>query len=627
MNKSRINISRILIVLSLLAVMGINPVIAAESLKSKDAVNKNRGLELRGEIKIDAYSKKISLSLRNTDIRQVLKMLADKAGLNVVVHDSVYGKISLDLVDVKLNKAFEYVMTMNGLSFWKDGNTLIVASKFVSNNISLSNGKMKPINVKYMDANSVASFLNANIFSMNRPDLTTAPIVVTNPRTNQVYVFGSDADIAMAEKTVELLDLKPLIKTFNVNYSNPTKVAGNICNLIFNSNYTNIGKSAGSTPSSNTVVDNGFSLICSQTNDVDTSSTSTSNNGSGSSNTNNNNNNNNNNGMMSGSQSSNSMNQAVSTIGADGKEIPSGAGQFQGLQNQQVNSPLKSLNVSGYAVFANDEVSQVNVMGTEQQIKLAEEMIKKLDKRPLQAYFDISIIEVNETNNKNFNGALSIVNKYVDNLNLNDAGGLTYSKTTRLDTSISSLLATTKGKLLANPKMIVASNTEAKFNVTEKEGGSVSVTATPGTNNNNPVLTYSIGAAVDTGINVTLKPLIKPNGQILLTISPSYITTKPEKLAGNAATNTQVSQTLTAQRDFTLTDVILKDGETFVLGGLINEKEEKTRNKPSLFGAIPFVGGFFGLTQNNKTRSELIFIITPHILKDPDNIPSTEEAI
>lgn len=639
MYKGQKSISKILISLYLSLIIGVAPSFADDSLKLKGIVGNEKGIGLKGEVKIDDYSQKINLSLRNTDLKQVLRMLADKANLNILVHDSVNGKVSLDLIDVSLNKAFEYVMTVNGLSYWKDGNTLIVASKSKSAQLGLTKREMKPIDVKYIDAGSVAGFLNANIFSLNRPDMTSAPIVVTNPRTNQLYVFGNDADIAMAEKTVEMLDVKPLVKMFNVNYTNPTKVAGNVCNLVFGSSYTSTNNTGanGANGGANGVngagaaaggangganganggaqtaggflqvqprdFSNGFNLVCGQSNQYMINAT----NAEGS--------------VVDG-------NNASITSPEGENSVFSGAGNFEG-----VKSSLESLNVLGYAVLANDETSQISVMGTEQQLKLVEDVLNKFDKRPLQAYFDISVIEVTETNTKNLNSVVSYVNKYGDSLNL-DSTGLKFDPhnlhqktvtTATGDFQVNSFLNLTKGKLLSNPRLIVSSNTEAKFNVTDKAQGPVtSIREADG--NGGFRVTYSIGEAIDLGIEVTIKPVIKPNGEISLNINPTYTTLIGTVEVGNEDTGI-ASQSLTAEREVALENVIIKDNETFVLGGLIRETDNKQANKIPVISAIPIIGGIFGSTETARVRSELIFVITPHIIKDPANIPSESESL
>ena len=190
-------------------------------------------IPLKGGVNIDNKNQKISISLRDSDVRQVLRMIADKAGLNIIFHDSVTGKVTLDLMNVNLNKAFEYVMTLNNLTYWMDNNTLVIAPKDSASKLGINKTEIKPIKIKYLDAATVAKFLNTNIFSLNRPDISTNPIVVTNPATNEVLIFGNSSDVVLAQKVINYMDIKPNVKNFTVNFIDPSTAASMICNTVF----------------------------------------------------------------------------------------------------------------------------------------------------------------------------------------------------------------------------------------------------------------------------------------------------------------------------------------------------------------------------------------------------------
>jgi type IV pilus assembly protein PilQ len=66
------------------------------------------------------------------------------------------------------------------------------------------------------------------------------------------------------------------------------------------------------------------------------------------------------------------------------------------------------------------------------------------------------------------------------------------------------------------------------------------------------------------------------------------------------------------------TNIMVRNGQTVVIGGLFREKDLSTVNKVPLLGDIPLVGALFRSTDDNKVREEIIIILTPHIL-DPSN--------
>ena len=72
---------------------------------------------LTGDVRLTNSNDKITLSLRDSDVKQVLRMFADKAGKNIVFHSSVDGKVTLDLVDMPINDAFALVLQVTGLNY------------------------------------------------------------------------------------------------------------------------------------------------------------------------------------------------------------------------------------------------------------------------------------------------------------------------------------------------------------------------------------------------------------------------------------------------------------------------------------------------------------------------------
>ena len=89
-------------------------------------------INLDGAVNLNNGERKISVSLRDSDLKQALRMIADKAGLNIIFHSSVTGTVTLDLVNVTLNDAFKMIMQASDLSFFIDKGTLVVMTKDAS---------------------------------------------------------------------------------------------------------------------------------------------------------------------------------------------------------------------------------------------------------------------------------------------------------------------------------------------------------------------------------------------------------------------------------------------------------------------------------------------------------------
>ena len=205
--------------------------------------NNSTNIKLEGDISLTKGNQIICVSLRDSDVKQALRMFADKAGLNIVFHKSVDGKITMDLVNVTLNNAFKMIMQMAELSYVIEHDTIMVMSAEASKTMSVSMENMSTIPVKYADASSLAQFLNKNIFSSNKPGLSNNEIVVANQGKNELIIFGTPGDYKMAKKVVEKLDTKPTTTIFKVNHSTPKEMATMLCQSLF-PNLANSGSSS-----------------------------------------------------------------------------------------------------------------------------------------------------------------------------------------------------------------------------------------------------------------------------------------------------------------------------------------------------------------------------------------------
>ena len=520
------------------------------------------GIQLKGGVKIDYEKQVVTLNLRDSNLRQVLRMLADKADMNVIIHGSVSGTITIDLVDVNLNKAFEYIMTMNNLTYWKDGNTLIIASNDEALDLGLNIIKLKSIKIKYTDASKIANFLNKNVFSINRPNISTSSIITTNPSTNEILVFGSDNDIALAEEVVQYLDIKPQIKNYEINYVDPVAIASKICWTVFESEdgEESFSKDADLSEGSETT------LVCGNTSESDGESDS---------------------------------------------------------------NVLEDFSTPSYWVLADSGLNQITIYGgTSEQLNMADEIIKNFDKREPQVYLEVSILELNlnDTQGLEFNynfskggdGIASFAEGSLGIKNLSDVlhNGRAYIIPS-VDTDgntlnmLETIMTTTRARLLANPRIISANNTESTIKISEEIIESVDITRDAVTDEVETTVNIGDGDSIE----FSILPKISPNGYVTISL-PDFTL---NSLAGQANLG-DASANLKNTREVGVKSVRIKDGDTFVIGGLIQEREQISHGKVPILSSIPVLGVLFQQQSTTKIRSELIIMITPRILKEVDEV-------
>jgi pilus assembly protein CpaC len=160
---------------------------------------------------------------------------------------------------------------------------------------------------------------------------------------------------------------------------------------------------------------------------------------------------------------------------------------------------------------------------------------------------------------------------------------------------------TTKGlaKILAEPNLLVKSGEEGNFLAGSRIPYSV-VISTGG------AATTSI-VFETVGIKLKFKPEGKENGVIALKIDPAEVSS----IAGTLAVN---GYPIIDTRDVR-TSVELRDGESLVLAGLLQDEQIKSMSKIPMLGDIPILGALFRSTQNDIKEKELVFFITPQIIK------------
>lgn len=581
----------------------------------RPALRDNNGeysLKLKGDVSFVRKNPAISISLRDSDVKQVLRMFADKAGMNIVFHDSVSGNVTLDLVDVPLNRAFEMVMEINDLNYVVDDRTIIVA-KAGTSGFNFAKQDMTLIPVKYVSAAALADFLNKNIYAMHKPGLSDTDIVTTNPVTNELIVFGTKTDVAIAKKVVAQFDKKPQTTTFKVNHTTPAEMADMICNMLLpaSSGATAGGSSGG-----------GGSSSTSETAPVKGGDDGASTGGAA--------------GIMTGAAAA-----------SDSSSIALNAGTVVCTLDGQVSGSVSSLGLQNLSVAYYSQLGTVNIIGgSESQIEMIKDFIAETDKKQPQAYLEISIVELNEDGSKTLQNEWKLWSKYFSatfdgestktnplyptmikgtGYDIVDTSGDTpevkysvakYTGPMTLSYAINYLVRNSKGRVVANPRILITNGEESTIDITQDYVESTESEQSAYTGGTIATRTYNI--ASDAGVKVSITPFISPDGYVTMNIKPEYSTILSTVPATDAV-GTYTAATLLSHRNLELKNIRIKDGETLVLAGMINEEEQKTIGKIPVLGDLPVVGTLFRTTTSEKKKNEMVIMITPKIVTDTED--------
>jgi type IV pilus assembly protein PilQ len=114
---------------------------------------------------------------------------------------------------------------------------------------------------------------------------------------------------------------------------------------------------------------------------------------------------------------------------------------------------------------------------------------------------------------------------------------------------------------------------------------------------------------VTTGIILKVTPTINSDGRISMKINPSV--SQPSATVASVAGGAPGIDTRSAD-----TNVIVRNGETIVIGGLIHDTQSEAVFKVPILGDIPLLGYLFKKKSMSRTRMELLIFVTPRILED-----------
>jgi pilus assembly protein CpaC len=161
-------------------------------------------------------------------------------------------------------------------------------------------------------------------------------------------------------------------------------------------------------------------------------------------------------------------------------------------------------------------------------------------------------------------------------------------------------------QILAEPNLITLEGKDASF----LAGGSFpfpTITTTPTGGATAPVITVQFKPF---GVKLDFTPTVTPSGAIDLKVAPEVSSLD----FANAVTLEGFIIPALSQRRAE-TEVILKDGESFAIAGLIDNRVIETMNKVPGFGDVPILGKLFRSRSTQKSTDELLVVITPHFVR------------
>ncbi len=284
-------------------------------------------------------------------------------------------------------------------------------------------------------------------------------------------------------------------------------------------------------------------------------------------------------------------------------------------------------------MHANEQLNTIVIRDQPEKLEMAEKIILANDRLDSEVLFDVEVLEVDRTVDQTYGltypkhiaaalvppgttGLIAGTLAQQFTLNqLTDLGSSSYLFKLPTNIQLDFFKQITDAKTLAAPKIRVVNNKKAEINIGDKQPILLSTTnVLPGQAATGAVPTTSTVTSIefrDTGVKLTVEPsihlgnelslkmkieVIRLGDQVLLQASPPITQFK----FGNRSAETMLN---------------VKDGETIVLGGLLQEEDRKTRTTIPWIGDLPIIGNLLSSFRTQRVTTEVILTITPHIIQ------------
>ena len=293
---------------------------------------------------------------------------------------------------------------------------------------------------------------------------------------------------------------------------------------------------------------------------------------------------------------------------------------------------LKSM-LDSKRMHANEQLNTIVIRDQPEKLEMAEKIILANDRLDSEVLFDVEVLEVDRTVDQTYGltypkqiaGAI-VPPGFVGTIagtvapqftlrQLTDLGQDSYLFKLPTNIQLDFFKQITDAKTLAAPKVRVVNNKKAEINIGDKQPILLSTSnVVPGSPTTGAIPTTSTVTSIefrDTGVKLTVEPSIHLGNELSLKMKIEVVRLG-EQVTLQA--NPPITQFKFGNRSAE-TMLNVRDGETIVLGGLLQEEDRKTRTTIPWIGDLPIIGNLLSSFKTQRVTTEVILTITPHIIQ------------
>jgi general secretion pathway protein D len=278
------------------------------------------------------------------------------------------------------------------------------------------------------------------------------------------------------------------------------------------------------------------------------------------------------------------------------------------------------------SITSDDNNNAVVVFGSPREFAVVEDALRKLDVPPFQVLIEAAITEVTLNDDLRY-GVQWNFQTGDSNFALSEGTGTSptrilpgfsyYLNNSDISATLNALEERTNVKVVSAPKLVVLNNQTAALQV----GDQVPIQTQSATSVENP--DAPIVNAIeyrDTGVILKVTPRVNAGGLVMLDIAQEVSDLSRRAIAG-------ISSPIISTRRVATT-IAVQDGQVVTLGGLFRDSSSFGKNGLPILSRIPILGGLlFGNQSKTQSRTELLVLIKPHVLRTADDARAVTEEL
>ncbi len=517
-----------------------------------------------------------ALDLRDIDINDALKLIANKSGLNIIAGRAVQGRVTIFLKDVEVHEALTIILKSNNLAYVEDHGVIqIMPESDYAQLYGIKFGRQtqnKIVTLKSIKAMDALALL----MQMKTADGR----IVSDDQSNTLMIEDVPEKVKFMINYLQTIDLPTQWQTFELKFVSVEGMASKITEQLT----PRIGATKFDVASNKLFIKDTPDKL-------------------------------------------KDFQKLISQI-----DIPRQTKVFK-INYAKADNILKAITpmLTKDIGAAQSDVRSNTLVVTVIAPKIEEmkTIVEALDKNEKEVLIEARIIQITlDDSYKMGVNWEAIVEKYHDLHFTNNFGlgsAVSPVSTASIGTlskdsynAVLNMIATMgKTKVLSNPRIAVINNEEARILIgTTKPYVTTSSTTTA----TGPVTTAQTVNFIDVGVKLHVTPTIHDDGYITMKIKPEVSS------AATSLTTSDNNQIPIVDTSEVETVIRVKDDVTIIIGGLIKDEVQNSKDKIPVLGDIPLLGKAFRRENRSINKTETIIFLTPHIISgdvhvDPEKYP------